>query len=182
MPSPPRPPMPHTLQGNLWPAFLLLVGIVLAGCRIPAPPPVVESTPEVVTRPLPEREPARERPARELERVVEEESKSTVSVALLDTAGQQAAAGHTDEAVETLERAIRIEPRRGDLWLRLARTQYNSGEYALAEQNARKGLLFLALGSDDARSAWLLIADAREAQGDMEEAERIRNRWGVFRG
>ena len=162
---------------------LSFAAILFAGCRAPAPPPVVESTPEVVTRPLPETEPAREPPAPAPERVVvEAEPKSTVSVALLDTAGQQAAAGQTDEAVETLERAIRIEPRRGDLWLRLARTQFNSGEYTLAEQNARKGLLFLDSDSDEARSAWLLIADAREALGDTDEAERIRDRWGVLRG
>ena len=162
---------------------LSFAGILLAGCQVPTPPPVVESTPEVVTRPLPEAEPAPEPARRAAEPVaVDETPKSTVSVALMGTAGQQAAAGQTDEAVETLERAIRIEPRRGDLWLRLARTQYNSGEYTRAEQNARKGLLFLDPNSDEARSAWLLIADAREALGDTDEAERIRNRWDVLRG
>ena len=111
-----------------------------------------------------------------------EKPKSTVSLALLDTAGQLAATGRTDEAVETLERAIRIEPRRGDLWLRLARLQFNAGQFAQAEQNARKGLLFLSAASDDARGAWLLIAAAREALGDIDEARSIRERWGVFRG
>ena len=113
---------------------------------------------------------------------VVEEPKSTVSVALLDTAGQLAATGRTDEAVETLERAIRIEPRRGDLWLRLARMQFNAGQFAQAEQNARKGLLFLTPGGEAARDAWLLIAAAREALGHIEEARSIRERWGVFRG
>ncbi len=161
---------------------MLLAATLLAGCQLAAPP-VVESPPHAVPPAPPETARSPERPAPQPEPVVaEEEPKSTVSVALLDTAGQQAAAGHMEEAVETLERAIRIEPRRGDLWLRLARTQLSSGEYTLAEQNARKGLLFLAPGSDDARDAWLLIATVREAAGDVEEARRIRDRWGVFRG
>lgn len=111
-----------------------------------------------------------------------EEPKSEVSVALLDTAGQLAATGRTAEAVETLERAIRIEPRRGDLWLRLARLQFNAGQFTQAEQNARKGLLFLLPGGEEARDAWLLIAAAREALGHTDEARSIRERWGVFRG
>ena len=160
---------------------LVLVGILLVGCQVPAPPPVVEAIPEVTTRPVPEPEP-REPSQRPLEPDVEEEPKSTVSVALLDTAGQLAATGRTDEAVETLERAIRIEPRRGDLWLRLARMQFNAGQFAQAEQNARKGLLFLLPGGEEARDAWLLIAAAREALGHTDEARGIRERWGVFRG
>ena len=155
---------------------------MLAGCQVSSPPPVVETGPEVTT--LPEPEATSTPPAVELqpEPVVPEEPKSTVSVALLGTAGQLAATGRTDEAVETLERAIRIEPRRGDLWLRLARMQFNAGQFAQAEQNARKGLLFLTPGGEEARDAWLLIAAAREALGHIDEARSIRERWGVFRG
>ncbi|MXY53190.1 MAG: tetratricopeptide repeat protein [Gammaproteobacteria bacterium] len=154
---------------------------MLVGCQVPAPPPVMEAIPKVTTRPVPEPEP-REPSQWPLEPDVEEEPKSTVSLALLDSAGQLAATGRTDEAVETLERAIRIEPRRGDLWLRLARLQFNAGHFAQAEQNARKGLLFLTPGGEEARDAWLLIAAAREALGHIEEARSIRARWGVFRG
>ena len=169
-------------SGGLVRAFLfLLAGTLLAGCQVPSPPPVVETAPEVVA--LPEPEPARAPPpVRRQPEPIAGEPKSSVSVALLDTAGQLAATGRTDEAVETLERAIRIEPRRGDLWLRLARMQFNAGQFAQAEQNARKGLLFLTTGGEEARDAWLLIAAAREALGHIEEARSIRERWGVFRG
>ena len=161
--------------------FFLLVGALLAGCQVAAPPPVVEALPQVsnLPEPAPEPVPAPSQPQPE---PVAEEPKSTVSVALLDSAGQLAASGRSEEAVETLERAIRIEPRRGDLWLRLARLQFNAGEFGQAEQNARKGLLFLSPGSDDARDAWLLVAAAREALGDLDEARSIRERWGVFQG
>lgn len=138
----------------------------------PAPPPA-----EPVRREAPQPAP----PRAPLEQA-DEAPSSTVTLALLDNADHLAARGQAAEAVETLERAIRIEPRRGDLWLRLAQLQYDAGQFALAEQNARKGLLFLAPGGDGERQAWLLIAAALEARGDIEGADRIRRRWDLLRG
>ena len=105
------------------------------------------------------------------------EPPTTITRALVDEARDHAAAGSPNEAVATIEQAIRIEPRRGELWLQLAALHLRNGQAAMAEQSARKGLLFLAAGSAEERQAWLVIADARDAQGDPETAEGIRSLW-----
>ena len=88
-------------------------------------------------------------------------------------------AGSPAEAAAAIEQAIRIEPLRGERWLQLAALQLRDGQAAMAEQSARKALLFLQSGSPEERDAWLVIADAREAQGDFESAEGLRNRWSA---
>ena len=102
---------------------------------------------------------------------------TAITRALVDEARDHAAAGSPNQAAATIEQAIRIEPRRGELWLQLAALRLRDGQAAMAEQSARKALLFLQSGSQEEREAWLLIADAREAQGDLESAEGLRSRW-----
>ena len=107
------------------------------------------------------------------------EPPTAITRALVDEARDRAAAGSPKEAAATIEQAIRIEPRRGELWLQLAVLRLRDGQAAMAEQSARKALLFLRPGSPEEREAWLVIADAREAQGDFESAEGLRNRWNA---
>ena len=162
-------------------AVATAVGLVAAGCSLlPAPPPPVQNVPPppplpsvqpVVIEAPPEEPPPPPPPALE--------PPTAITRALVDEARDQAAAGLPNEAAATIEQAIRIEPRRGELWLQLAALRLREGHAAMAEQNARKALLFLAAGSADEREAWLVIADAREAQGDPETAEGIRNRWNA---
>ena len=160
-------------------AFATAIGLVAAGCSLlPAPPPPVPPPPpppppapsvQPVVIEVPEEPPPPPRPA--------PEPPTAITRALVDEARDHAAAGSPDEAAATIEQAIRIEPRRGELWLQLAVLRLRDGQAAMAEQNARKALLFLRAGSPDEREAWLVIADALEAQGDFESAEGIRNQW-----
>ena len=158
----------------------VIVGLIAAGCSllpapsppvrapVPPPPPPPSVQPVVVEAP---EEPPPPPPPPAIE------PPTAITEALVDEAMILENAGSPSEAAATIEQAIRIEPRRGELWLQLAVLRLRDGQAAMAEQNARKALLFLQAGSPDERDAWLLIADAREAQGDFESAEGIRNRW-----
>ena len=106
----------------------------------------------------------------------------TVTLALLDEAHQSARDGNLERAAQFIERAIRIEPRRGDLWLSLAEVHLQKQSYAHAEQYARKGLSLLQPGSRLERAAWLVIADAKDGLGDDGAARVIRREWRTYRG
>ncbi len=65
---------------------------------------------------------------------------------LMAQADQFAANGEHSQAIALLERAVRIEPRNGHAWLRLARLHFASGDLNKAEQFARRAMQFA--GSD----------------------------------
>jgi hypothetical protein len=81
-----------------------------------------------------------------------------------------------------VERAIRLDSRDVDLWLRLARLQLSAARPAVAEQLAQRAIAMARDQRDRERQGWLLVAEAREAQGDPEGAARIRERWQTYRG
>jgi hypothetical protein len=89
--------------------------------------------------------------------------QSTVTLALQDEAQRAATAGDYAKATQILERAIRIEPDRAELWLELARVHLKEGDAAQAEQFARKALLFTGNRYDLEQQAWVVIADAKAA-------------------
>jgi Tfp pilus assembly protein PilF len=82
---------------------------------------------------------------------------------LQDEAQRAATAGDLPKAIQILERAIRIEPDRAELWLALARAHLQEGDASQAEQFARKALLFTRDRYDLEQQAWVVIADARAA-------------------
>lgn len=87
-----------------------------------------------------------------------------VAIALREQSARAAADGDVGRAVSLLERAIRIEPRRADLWLDLAELYLRSGDPAQAAQLAAK-----------ARS--LAPADrdvVRRAEGVLKRAAQVR--------
>jgi len=90
--------------------------------------------------------------------------------------------GDLDEAIATLERAIRLSPRDPELWLARADLSLAAGDAAAAVQFARKGLALAGDRQPLLRRAWLTIADAEAARGNAEAAAAIRERWGRFRG
>jgi Tfp pilus assembly protein PilF len=63
---------------------------------------------------------------------------------LMAQADQFVVAGDNRQAIALLERAVRIEPRNGHAWLRLARLHLASGESNKAEQFARRAMQFAA--------------------------------------
>ena len=86
-----------------------------------------------------------------------------VTLALQDEAQRATTAGDLPKAIAILERAIRIEPDRAELWLALARVHLKEGDAAQAEQFARKALLYTRDRYDLEQQAWVVIADARAA-------------------
>ncbi len=154
---------------------LTLVGlvVVLSGCvseqqspypRSPAPlPPQTQTRPPsqqypVPTQPAPQPMPS---PAPVQPNRATPKPQSTVTLALQDEAQRAATAGDLPKAIQTLERAIRIQPDSAQLWIELARCHLKEGNAAQAEQFARKALLFTGNRYDLEQQAWVVIADAR---------------------
>ena len=167
-----------------WKRFgaLLLPGLLLAGCYTAPQRPAAE----IGQRPPPpdntEREsavavaPARERdiqisayePAPVLP-LVPLHSKAVGS--LLKAAREQERNNDLNGAVGTIERALRIEPRNGHLWYRLANLRYTQGRYGLASDLASKSLALAGADVVLKRDSWQLIAKAKRASGDITGAK-----------
>lgn len=92
------------------------------------------------------------------------------------------ASGELDSAIAYVERAIRLDARDADLWLRLAELQLAAGRPATAQQLANKAIAMAGADVTRQRRGWLLVADALEAQGDEAGAERLRAQWRTYRG
>jgi cytochrome c-type biogenesis protein CcmH/NrfG len=122
--------------------ILLFLAALLAGCATP-----------------PEPEPAPVPP-----------SENVAVAGLMRGASADAAAGRLGKAADSIERALRIEPRNPRLWQELARVRLTQHEYAQAENLAARSNSWA--GADNALRAenWRLIARAREARGNAEGA------------
>ena len=152
--------------------ILLLLAIVLSACsssgtyrRVPAP--TVESSPTGNESP---RRPQVETPASP----DATQHKNPAILTLLKQSRQSRASGNLPQAISHIERALRIEPRRADLWLELAGLHLEALNFENAEQVARKSLSFAQESVAHAKSAWYIIATALEATGDSAQAARIR--------
>jgi len=156
--------------------FLLWIACVLSACtttgtynRGPAPP-TVESSPSTEhsqDKPRPE-EPG------SISNEPQTHSSSLAIQALLIQSRQSRASGNLPQAIGHVERALRIEPKRADLWLELAGLHLEALNFQNAEQVARKSLSFAQESVAQARSAWYIIATALEASGDKVQAAQIR--------
>ena len=109
-------------------------------------------------------------------------STEGATLALLAQSDRAADSGDLEGALAYAERAVRIEPRRADLWIRLAQLALAGDDPATAIQYANKALSLAADRPDWQRDAWMVVADAKEAQGSAAEAEEIRRRWRTARG
>ncbi len=109
-------------------------------------------------------------------------TSQNATLALLQQSQRAEAAGSVTEAIAYAERAIRINPRAPDLWLRLASLELTNEQPQSTIQYANKALSLIRTRADWQRQAWLLIADARSALGEEEEADAIRARWQTYRG
>lgn len=168
-------------------ALILAATGLLAGCaagyppaadRVPPPPVEDVSVPEQEQQPAPsaERRPQVD-PA-----PAPAANPQAPTLALLQQSRHSAASGDLESAISYVERAIRLSPRDSALWLQLARLQLDAGRAARAEQTAQKALSLAGRERDLERDSWLVIADAREAQGDADGAARIRAQWRTYRG
>jgi tetratricopeptide (TPR) repeat protein len=160
-------------QLNPWLLLLTLLGMSLAAGCVSTPPPADGSAgPPVVDA---------GEPAPDTADMPQADARAP-TLALLRQSERSADSGDLAGAIAYVERAIRLSPRDADLWLRLARLQLAAERPASAEQLAQKAIALAGSATDQQRSGWLLVADAREAQGDDAAAARIRARWRTFRG
>ena len=95
---------------------------------------------------------------------------------LLATAEQHRSAGKIDNAVSSLERALRIEPRNAMLWSRLADIRYAQQDYKQAVQLAAKSNTLTGANLQLRRQNWYLMANAHQAMGHDEAAQKFRDK------
>jgi predicted Zn-dependent protease len=167
--------------------------LLVAGCTVygpsapvedrsgapPPPPPPVAATERAPVAPAPVPTP---QPAPLPERAPEPPRHDPATLALLQQSERAAGAGNYDEAIAYVERALRINGQDVELWLRLAELQLGAARPANAEQLAQRAIAMAGSRVDWQRRGWLIVADARDALGDHEEAERIRFQWRSYRG
>lgn len=129
-----------------------------AGCAGPALGPAIERGPadaEPADAEPADAEPTSTRPA-PLDSPAVVELSSRAREALNDS--------RHDDAVQLLERAIRIEPQNGTLWHQLARVRFEQGDYEQARQLATRSNALLSRDSTLKANNDELIKAARDAQ------------------
>ena len=97
-------------------------------------------------------------------------------LALLGTAQSQQREGNFEQAAAALERALRLEPRNAMLWHHLAQVRLGQGQWRNAIDLAAKSNSLAGGEHDLQASNWLVIAQARQRQGDRDGAEAARAR------
>lgn len=101
---------------------------------------------------------------------------SPVVKRLVSAAQQQRASEDWDGASESLERALRIEPRNPLLWGRLADVKFAQRAWRSAIQLAAKANTLAANNVNLRRQNWYLMANAYEALGDQTSAQKYRSK------
>lgn len=132
---------------------------VLAGCTVPVyeppPPPPPRPAPAPVPPPgkvpAPVPPPAPPPPVEEPAPPPPPPPSASATAALLAQSRTQAAAGNFPLATATLERALRIDPRDGRLWLELGRLKLRQGDHAQARSMGQRALALA--GADQALQA-----------------------------
>lgn len=90
-----------------------------------------------------------------------QQARSGPGGVLMTHADQYVAAGEDAQAIALLERMVRIEPRNGHAWLRLAEIHFASGELNKAEQFARRAMQFAGTDKMLLRETQLLLDKVR---------------------
>lgn len=100
--------------------------------------------------------------------------------ALITAANKSSKTGDLESAAAAIERAIRIEPRNGELLYKLATLRLKQSKPVLAEDLAKKAELLAGKDTVLKKNSWLLIAHAKEMQGDKAGAETARQKAAEF--
>jgi len=151
-------------------------------------PPVVQR-PAPVQRPIPQPIP-RQEPAVVDGRVLqlpeerniasyslpEAEPVSSVVRDLMRKARTQSDAGDFDSAANSLERALRIEPRNAQIWSRLAGVRYSQESWKKAIQLAAKSNTLAGQNRTLRRENWYLMSNAHRALGNVEAEQKYRDK------
>ena len=139
--------------------------------------------------PTPNPAPSAKAPAPAVERrqPAPPKTNTDATFALLSEADIALDAAQPKRAILLLERAVRIEPRNFELWIRLSRAHLATDNMNAAVQHARKAIALadVAVGVTTATAqakAWLQYAQVLEYRGQKQEAASIRRRYGQQRG
>ena len=158
----------------------ILLPLLLSACASTTtkPAPARGDTPITTANPAPST-PAPNRTA--------SPTKTSATFALLSAADEALAGKQPEQAILLMERAVRIEPRNFELWIRLSRAHLASGNLAPAIQHARKAIALAEISSSESSranqaKAWLQYAKVLDAQGNTREAASIRSRYRRQRG
>jgi len=100
--------------------------------------------------------------------------------ALASAANQNSKSGNIESATTTIERAIRIEPRNATLYYKLALLRLKQSKPRLAEDLAKKAALLASNDTQLKKHSWLLVARAREMQGDLKGGKEARTKANKF--
>ena len=100
--------------------------------------------------------------------------------ALALAANQNSTSGNIESATTTIERAIRIEPRNATLYYKLALLKLKKSKPRLAEDLAKKAAILASNDTQLKKHSWLLVARAREVQGDLNGGKEARTKAGKF--
>ncbi len=160
-------------------ACVVLMPVVLTGCiststiDVPTQEPAVIHDRAIVdgqALPLPDE------PTLKSESVDGPRAASPVVSKLLASSQQQRRTGQWDAASESLERALRIEPRNASLWAALAEVKYSQRDYNSAIQLSAKSNTLSGNQRQLRRRNWLLMANSYDALGNAEAATRFREK------
>lgn len=141
----------------------LLAGSLAAGCTVPLRDQKPVDRPPEPTSPAPD--PGRTAPASTRPASTRPAAPESPAVVELSARAREALDdSRPDDALQLLERAIRIEPQNGALWNQLARVRFEQGNYEQARQLAIRSNALLTGNSRLKASNDELIEAAREAE------------------
>ena len=144
----------------------------------PAQEPSAAQAPVLITVPKPEPPPPP--PPPRFEPLESFAPLSPAVGALTLAANQSSKSGDVEGATTTIERAIRIEPRNATLYYKLALLRLKQSKPKMAEDLAKKAVLLATNDAQLKKHSWLLVARARELQGDVNGGKEARANAGKF--
>lgn len=147
-----------------WRVCVLLMILLLAGCAGTGPSRDIDDGEAPEQGPL------------DTDQPVSHEVDNRAVAMLWGQAEEARRENRTGDAIEALERALRVAPEDPVLWSRLAEMRLRQEEFAVAENLAAKSN---ALAGDRRLLRyrnWLLIAEARKRRGDEEGAREAREK------
>jgi len=107
---------------------------------------------------------------------VDESTISTPTAGLLIDAEQALERGDYNRAELQMERAIRVDPRNGQVWHLMARIRYEQGDYGQTVQFCLKSNTLANHDRSLMRQNWVLLEKAYTMLGETIKAEDARHK------
>jgi len=107
---------------------------------------------------------------------IDESIISTPAAELLSDAEQALERGDYNRAELQMERAMRVDPRNGQVWHLMARIRYGQGDYGQTVQFCLKSNTLANHDRNLMRQNWLLLEKAYTMLGEMIKAEDARHK------